>query len=458
VALRLYDSKSREVRDFEPLTPGVVTLYVCGATVQSAPHLGHIRSAVAFDVLRRWLEAAGYDVKHVRNVTDIDDKIIANAAAQGVEWWELGTAVTWQFEDAYDALNCLRPTGEPRATGHITEMIELIQRILDAGHGYAAGGDVYFDVRSLPSYGELSHQQPDAMQASADTGAKRDSLDFALWKGAKPGEPSWNTPWGPGRPGWHLECSAMVTKYLGPTFDIHGGGRDLRFPHHENELAQSASVGDGFARFWMHHGMINTGGTKMSKSLGNSTYISDILATASPQALRYYLTAPHYRSDTDWGEGDLAEAATAYGRIENFLTRAGERLGAPAPDASLPDAFVAAMNDDLSTPAAVGVVHDTVRAGNAALADGLDDAARSSFDAVAAMTKVLGLWPADFANAGDESGLKRVLDQTMPALLAARQAARERKDFAESDRIRDALAAAGVVVEDTADGPRWRIG
>jgi cysteinyl-tRNA synthetase len=458
VALRLYDTKSREVRDFEPLTPGRVTLYVCGATVQSAPHLGHIRSAVAFDVLRRWLEASGYDVKHVRNVTDIDDKIIANAAARGVEWWELGSAVTWEFEDAYDTLNCLRATGEPRATGHVTEMIELIQRILDAGHGYAAGGDVYFDVRSLPSYGELSNQQPDAMQASADTGAKRDPLDFALWKGAKPGEPSWNTPWGPGRPGWHLECSAMATKYLGPTFDIHGGGRDLRFPHHENELAQSVSVGDGFARYWMHHGMINTGGTKMSKSLGNSTFIADILSTATPQSLRYYLVAPHYRSDTEWGEGDLAEAATAYGRIENFITRAGERFGPPAGDAVPPEDFAAAMDDDLSTPAAVGVVHDTVRAGNAALADGNEELARSSYDAVSAMTKVLGLWPGDFDSAGAESGLKRVLDQTMPALLAARQAARERKDFAESDRIRDALAAAGVVVEDTADGPRWRIG
>ncbi|HWC35250.1 MAG TPA: cysteine--tRNA ligase [Mycobacteriales bacterium] len=458
MALRLYDSRTREVREFEPLTPGVVTLYVCGATVQSAPHLGHIRSAVAFDVLRRWLEASGYAVKHVRNVTDIDDKIIANAAAQGVEWWELGTAVTWQFEDAYDRLNCLRATGEPRATGHIPEMVALIQRILDAGHGYAAGGDVYFDVRSHPAYGELSNQQPDAMQASADTGAKRDALDFALWKGAKPGEPYWDTPWGPGRPGWHVECSAMATKYLGPTFDIHGGGRDLRFPHHENELAQSASVGDGFARVWMHHGMINTGGTKMSKSLGNSTFIADILEGATPQALRYYLVAPHYRSDTEWGHGELTEAATAYARIENFLTRAEERLGAPAPEAAVPADFAAAMDDDLSTPAAVGVLHDTVRAGNAALADGDETALRSSYDAVAAMTTVLGLWPGDFAGEGDESGLKRVLDQTMPALLAARQAARERKDFAESDRIRDALAAAGVVVEDTADGPRWRIG
>jgi cysteinyl-tRNA synthetase len=458
VALRLYDTKSREVRDFEPLTSGVVTMYVCGATVQSAPHLGHVRSAVAFDVVRRWLEASGYDVKHVRNITDIDDKIIVNAAAQGVEWWELGTAVTWQFEDAYDELNCLRPTGEPRATGHIPEMLALIQRVLDAGHAYAAAGDVYFDVRSLPTYGELSNQQPDAMQASADTGAKRDPLDFALWKGAKPGEPSWDTPWGPGRPGWHLECSAMATKYLGPVFDIHGGGRDLRFPHHENELAQSTSVGDGFARFWMHHGMINTGGAKMSKSLGNSTFIADILASSTPQALRYYLVAPHYRSDTEWGQGDLSEAATAYARIESFLDRAAERFGAPAGGATVPPDFATAMDDDLSTPAAVGVIHETVRAGNAALADGDDDAARSSYDAVTAMTKVLGLWPGDFGTSNGDSAHKRVLDETMPALLAAREAARQRKDFAESDRIRDALTAAGIVVEDTADGPRWRIG
>jgi cysteinyl-tRNA synthetase len=336
-------------------------------------------------------------------------------------------------------------------------MLTLIQRILDAGHGYASGGDVYFDVRSLPSYGELSNQAPDAMQASADTGAKRDPLDFALWKGAKPGEPSWDTPWGPGRPGWHLECSAMATKYLGPVFDIHGGGRDLRFPHHENELAQSVSVGDEFVRFWMHHGMINTGGTKMSKSLGNSMFISDILATSTPQALRYYLVAPHYRSDTEWGQGDLDEAATAYARIENFLTRAGERFGAPT-EGALPAEFSAAMDDDLSTPAAIGVIHDAVRGGNSALAEGKEDLARSSYAAVAAMTKVLGLWPGDFDGAGNDSGLRRVLDQTMPALLAARQAARERKDFAESDRIRDALAAAGVVVEDTTDGPRWRIG
>jgi cysteinyl-tRNA synthetase len=335
-------------------------------------------------------------------------------------------------------------------------MVALIQRMIDAGHAYAAGGDVYFDVRSYSAYGDLSNQRPDAMQASADTGAKRDQLDFALWKGAKPGEPSWDTPWGPGRPGWHLECSAMATKYLGPVFDIHGGGRDLRFPHHENELAQSASVGDPFVRFWMHHGMINTGGAKMSKSLGNSTYVEEILAGTTPQALRYYLVAPHYRSDTEWGERDLAEAATAYARIENFLTRAGERFGPAAADPLLPAQFVAAMDDDIATPAAIGVIHDTVRAGNSALADSVEEVGRASYDAVTAMTKVLGLWPGDFV-AGDDAGLRRVIDETMPALLAARQAARERKDFAESDQIRDALSAAGVAVEDTPDGPRWRL-
>jgi cysteinyl-tRNA synthetase len=457
VALRLYNTRTRAVRDFEPLTPGVVTMYVCGPTVQSAPHLGHVRSAVAFDVVRRWLEASGYTVKHLRNVTDIDDKIIVNAAEQGVDWWALATWVTWEFHTAYDALNCLRPTGEPRATGHIPEMVALMQRLVDAGHAYAAGGDVYFDVRSYSAYGELSNQDPDAMQASADTGAKRDPLDFALWKGAKPGEPSWDTPWGPGRPGWHLECSAMATKYLGPVFDIHGGGRDLRFPHHENELAQSKSVGDEFVRFWMHHGMITTSGTKMSKSLGNSMFVPDILAVASPQVLRYYLVAPHYRSDAEWGEDGLSEAATAYGRIENFLTRAGERFGPPASGAAVPEAFRQAMDDDISTPAAIGVIHDAVRTGNTALADGIDEVARSAYSDVAAMTKVLGLWPGDFGGSGSDDRFKRVLDETMPALLAARQAARERKDYPESDRIRDALAAAGVVVEDTADGPRWRL-
>ncbi|HEX3705692.1 MAG TPA: cysteine--tRNA ligase [Mycobacteriales bacterium] len=455
MALRLYDTRTRAVRDFKPLTPGLVTLYVCGPTVQSAPHIGHVRSAVAFDVVRRWLSVSGYEVHFLRNITDVDDKILVNADAAGTPWWALATEVTRQFQAAYDALNCLTPTGEPRATGHIPEMVALIQRLIDAGHAYPSAGDVYFDVRSHAAYGELSGQRPDAMLPTEDAGVKRSPLDFALWKGAKPGEPAWETPWGPGRPGWHIECSAMATKYLGPTFDVHGGGLDLVFPHHENELAQSSAAGDGFARFWLHHGMLNTGGTKMSKSLGNSFFVTDLLGSARPQAVRYYLVSPHYRSDSDWSEAGLVEAESAYGRIENFLTRAAERF-AGVDAGGLPADFVAAMDDDVGVPAALGVLHDTVRRGNSALADGDETAAREAYAGVVAMTDVLGLSPGDFA-AGGESGLTRVVDALVPALLTARQAARERKDFAESDRIRDALADAGVIVEDTADGPRWHL-
>jgi cysteinyl-tRNA synthetase len=458
VTLRFFDTRRRAVVDFEPVTPGVVTMYVCGPTVQSAPHIGHMRSAVATDVTRRWLEASGYEVLHVRNVTDIDDKVLVNAASMGVPWWSLATTVTRLFQDGYRAFNALEPSGEPRATGHIPEIVALIQRLIDSDHAYASGGDVYFDVRSDPAYGELSGQRPDAMLPSEDAGSKRDSLDFALWKGAKPGEPFWETPWGPGRPGWHIECSAMATKYLGPVFDIHGGGLDLVFPHHENELAQSTSVGDGFARFWLHNGLLNTSGAKMSKSAGNSLFIPELLATWRAPALRYALAAPHYRSDTEWSESGIAEADAAYSRIEGFIQRASERFGPAPDDAKVPANFAAAMDDDLAVPAALGELHDSVRRGNSALADGDEPAGRAALAEVAAMTRVLGLWPGDFANAANDSGLQQVVDAIVPALLEARQAARERKDFADSDRIRDALAAAGVVVEDTAQGPRWHVG
>jgi cysteinyl-tRNA synthetase len=458
VALRFYDTRRRAIADFEPVTAGVVTMYVCGPTVQSPPHIGHMRSGVASDIARRWLAASGYEVLHLRNVTDIDDKVLVNADAQGVPWWALATEVTRLFQEGYRSLNVLEPSGEPRATGHVPEIVALIQRLIDSDHAYASGGDVYFDVRSHPAYGELSGQRPDAMLPSEDAGAKRDSLDFALWKGAKPGEPFWDTPWGPGRPGWHIECSAMATKYLGPVFDIHGGGLDLVFPHHENELAQSTAVGDGFARFWLHNGLLNTGGAKMSKSMGNSLFVPDLLAASRAPALRYALAAPHYRSDSEWSEQVIAEADAAYSRIEGFIQRSSERYGAAPEDSALPEAFVAAMDDDLAVPAALGEVHDAVRRGNSALADGDESAGRQSLAEVSAMTRVLGLWPGDFANDPNDSGLQRVVEAIVPALLEARQAARDRKDFAESDRIRDALAAAGVVVEDTAQGPRWQVG
>ena len=457
MALRLYDTRTRTTRPFEPLHPGEVGIYVCGPTVQSPPHVGHVRSAIAFDILRRWLTASGHDVTFVRNVTDIDDKILHNAGHEDIPWWALATRNTRAFTSAYDALNVLPPTGEPRATGHVPEMVALMQRLIDAGHAYAAAGDVYFDVRSFAAYGALSGQQPDHMLAAEDGGAKRDPLDFALWKGAKPGEPAWDTPWGPGRPGWHLECSAMATRYLGPEFDIHGGGLDLLFPHHENEVAQSNAAGEPFARFWMHNGMVNTGGEKMSKSLGNSLVVADVLQRARPQAVRYYLGSAHYRSDLDWTEDGLAEADAAYARVEGFLDRAADVVGDPDAGVSLPAPFVDAMDDDLGVPRALGVLHETVRAGNTALADGDKATLETSYLAARAITQVLGLAPTDFTSATADHGLRGVVDALVPAMLAARTTARERKDFDEADRIRDALADAGVVIEDTPSGPRWRL-
>jgi len=460
MALRLHDTLSGDVRDFVPLRADerIVTMYVCGPTVQAAPHVGHVRSAIAFDILRRWLLASGYDVQFLRNVTDIDDKILHDAGHAGVPWWAHATHHHRLFVQAYDALNVLPPTGEPRATGHVTEMVELMQRLIDRGHAYAAGGDVYFDVRSFDSYGALSRQQPDQMRSAEDAGVKRDPLDFALWKAAKPGEPTWPTPWGPGRPGWHLECSAMATRYLGPEFDIHGGGQDLVFPHHENEVAQSVAAGDGFARFWLHHGLVNTGGEKMSKSLGNSLVVADVLTRARPQAVRYLLGSAHYRSDIQWSDDALADADASYSRIEGFLQRADEIVSPPA-ESALPAAFAEALDDDLAVPRALAVLHESVRAGNAALADGDKAALETAAGEVRAMTKVLGLSPDDFATgAGADGALRPVVDALVPAMLAARDEARARKDYAEADRLRDALAAAGVVIEDTPAGPRWRVG
>jgi cysteinyl-tRNA synthetase len=476
VTLRLYDTLTRELRPFEPLEPGRVTIYVCGPTVQSPPHVGHLRSGVVFDILRRWLLASGYEVVYVRNVTDIDDKILANAAAEGVPWWVVAERNTRAFTDAYDALGCLPPTYEPRATGHVPEMIVLMQRLIDAGHAYPSGGDVYFDVRSMAAYGALSGQRPDHMAVTERTEAdrpKRDALDFALWKGAKPGEPSWPTPWGPGRPGWHLECSAMATKYLGPTFDIHGGGLDLVFPHHENEYAQSTCAGDRFARYWMHHALLNIGGEKMSKSLGNSYVVADVLQRTRPQALRYYLGAAHYRSTVDFTDAGLEEATAAYGRIETFVRNAVDALGGVAEsEAASVEAggdaraegeaawgeFATAMDDDLGVSQALAVVHQTVRAGNSALADGDRERLAARLGVARRMLEVLALdpvsqWPA--ASGGGE--LEKVVDALVRVALDARAQARARRDFAEADAIRDRLEAAGVVVEDTAEGTRWRL-
>ncbi|MGN6794035.1 MAG: cysteine--tRNA ligase [Streptosporangiaceae bacterium] len=476
MTLRLHDTATRTVRDFLPVTPGKAGLYLCGATVQAPPHIGHIRSGVSFDILVRWLRVSGLHVTFCRNVTDIDDKILRTAAEEGSPWWAVAERNQRAFTRAYDILGCLPPDVEPRATGHIPEMVTLMRRLTDSGHAYAAGGDVYFDVSSYPRYGELSGQRPEHMRAADDVdgeSAKRDPRDFALWKGHKPGEPFWETPWGPGRPGWHLECSAMATKYLGETFDIHGGGLDLVFPHHENELAQSRAAGDGFARYWMHNGLVSLSGEKMSKSLGNSLLVDAMVSEVRPVELRYYLGQAHYRSGIEYSPEALAESAAAYRRIEGFVTRAAggsaatpakgdgspEQPGGGLPLASsLPAAFGAALDDDLAVPQALAVVHDSVTDGNTALAAGDLAGAVKQAESVRAMLAVLGLDPfaSPWATTGD-TGLRDIVDALVSVALEQRQAARARKDYTTADAIRDQLQQAGIVVEDTAAGPRWEL-
>jgi cysteinyl-tRNA synthetase len=473
VSIRLYDTATQELRDFVPVTEGKAGIYVCGLTTQGAPHIGHVRFAVAFDILRRWLtHGHGFEVTLVRNVTDIDDKILAKSAEAGIPWWAWSYANERVTNDALDLLGVLRPTYEPRATGHITEMHEIMQTLIDKGHAYVAqdgSGDVYFDVRSYPAYGELTHQRIEDMEAAADADprGKRDPRDFALWKGHKAGEPetaSWPTAFGHGRPGWHLECSAMARKYLGDTFDIHGGGVDLRFPHHENEQAQSRAAGLGFANYWLHNAWVTISGEKMGKSLGNALLVSEITKSARPLAVRYYLGAAHYRSTIEYHAGSLAEAEAAVDRIEGFLRRA---LPAPAPgggsadSSELPAEFAAAMDDDLNVSGALAVIHETVRAGNTAFDEGDEDEARRAAHQVLAMTDILGVNPTDqqwrsgSGREADDAGL--ALDALVRDRVEARAAARGARDFAAADRIRDGLAAAGIALEDTPSGARWSL-
>ena len=394
VTLRIYDTATRTLRDFEPVRAGHASVYLCGATVQTVPHIGHIRSGVAFDILRNWLEAHGLDVAFVRNVTNIDDKILTKAADNGRPWWEWAATHERAFQWAYDQLGVRPPSIEPRATGHITEMVEYMRRIIDNGHGYAADGNVYMQPTSLPDYGHLSGQKLDELDQgeSAGTG-KRDPRDFTMWKAAKPGEPSWPTPWGDGRPGWHIECTAMATKYLGAEFDIHCGGLDLQFPHHENEIAQAHAAGDPFARYWMHNGWVTMSGEKMSKSLGNVLSIPNVLTKVRPVELRYYLGSAHYRSMLEYSEASLQEAAAGYRRIESFLHRVVELNAGEIEKGEVTGAFTAAMDDDLGVPAALAEVHNAVRAGNSALDKGDTAEATAIAGQVRAMTAILGVDP-----------------------------------------------------------------
>ncbi len=435
-------------------------MYVCGATVQGPPHIGHVRSGLNYDVLRRWLTHTGYDVTLVRNITDIDDKILHKAADAGRPWWEWAATYERAFSAAYTALGCLPPSLEPRATGHVTQMVELIERLISGGHAYAANGDVYFAVRTFPDYGTLSGQKVDDVhQGEGEAGGKRDQLDFTLWKAAKPGEPSWPTPWGRGRPGWHLECSAMATAYLGPEFDIHGGGLDLVFPHHENERAQSHAAGDPFARYWLHNAWVTMGGEKMSKSLGNTLRIEALLDRVRPLELRYYLVGPHYRSSIEYSDTALDEAVSAYRRVESFVQRVRERHGVPEPSADVPAEFAAALDDDLGTPGALAVVHGLVREGNTALDAGDAAAASRAASCVRATTGVLGLDPmaTDTAGPAGGDGARQALGTLVETMLERRQQARGERDFATADLLRDELLAAGVTVEDGPDGSTWSL-
>jgi len=458
--LHLYDTASRKVSEFKPIVAGQASIYLCGATVQASPHVGHVRSGINFDILRRWLIASGYKVTFIRNVTDIDDKIIHNAGHEDMPWWALAMKYERSFSDAYRALNVMAPTYEPRATGHITQMIELIEKLIANGSAYAQGnGDVYLEVRKLKSYLTLSNQKLDDLLVAKDgeEKLKRDPRDFALWKGAKEGEPYWPTPWGNGRPGWHIECSAMAHAYLGQVFDIHGGGLDLIFPHHENEIAQSEAAGYEFANLWMHNAWVTTSGEKMSKSLGNSLKVDEVLKKVRGIELRWYLSSAHYRSMLEFSFEALDEAVVSFKRIENFLNRAKELLGI-APGIEISQELSDALNDDLAVPQVLAQISEWLKLGNSALSasDKAQVAKYASY--IRAALSIIGTDPFDSAYSSSSSAdLTGAVDGLISLLLEQRSAARARKDFAAADQIRDQIIAMGISIEDRADGVRWSI-
>ena len=458
--MKLFDTRSGGIKQIEPIQKGKLSIYVCGPTVQSEPHIGHLRSALVYDLMLRWARVQGFETKLVRNVTDIDDKVLEKAQELGQPWQQLALANENHFRSDYRAIGIEDPELEPRATDHIPQMIELIEKLIERGHAYRAldgSADVYFDTGSWKDYGELTHQNPADMEGESHSDKKRNPQDFALWKAAKASEPdsaSWDAPFGSGRPGWHIECSAMSQHYLGENFDIHGGGLDLRFPHHENELAQSRAAGAKFANYWVHNGLVSTNGQKMSKSLGNSVTSKDLLSAASPQAVRYYLLTAHYRSTLDYQPGALQEAATALERVLGFLTRAAREIGVASNKPNVfPSEFTRQMDEDLNIPAALAVLHESVREGNTLLDAGDLESASKLRDRVVSMLFVLGLAPEQWSNPEAE----QVLDAEIEALIEERKLAREQKDFARADQIRDQLKALGIELSDNPSGTHWSI-
>lgn len=481
--VRLYDTKTAGLVPLELIDEGKVGIYLCGPTVQGMPHIGHLRAATSFDVLIRWLQRYGLTVTYIRNVTDIDDKILAKAAESGEEWWALAQRYEREFHRAYATLGLVEPTIEPRATGHITDQITFIERLIERGHAYDDGrGNVYFDVYSQPDYGSLTHQSLDQMRTTEGeetsdeiAAGKRDPRDFALWKATKDSEPqtaAWPSPWGYGRPGWHLECSAMSHRYLGEAFDIHGGGIDLRFPHHENEQAQSHAAGYDFANIWVHNAWVTIAGEKMAKSVGNTLDLHNLLEQAPAPVVRFALSSVHHRSMIEWSDHTLEIAGKTWAKLTDFVEDATEEVGVPdtvflAPD-ELPPAFTAALNDDLNVAAGLAVVHEHVKRGRVALAEGREEDVARELLLVRSMLDVLGvdpgspLWsaPGGAGGAGESSqvsALEGALDVLVEEVLAQRACARAEKDWPRADALRDRLVAAGIQVEDGPQGARWHL-
>ena len=468
-ALSLYDSKQQQKRVFEPIVAGKVGIYVCGPTVQSEPHAGHLRSALVYDIFRRWLTVIGYDVTLVRNVTDIDDKILDNAKAQQIDWQKLATSMHKAFDQGYAKVGIAPVSIETFATKHIEGMLALIERLIAAGHAYQANdgsANVYFDSASWPAYGELTNQKLDDMDGEPAASGKKAAHDFALWKAHKAGEPetaAWRSPWGLGRPGWHIECSAMSTDALGHHFDIHGGGLDLRFPHHENELAQSRAAGFDYSNYWVHNGLVNSGGTKMSKSLGNFVSAEDLFAEdARGLAIRYYLLTANYRANLEYHDGIIAEAKSNIERIENFVRRSCELLNLDAAElaeqkvalAKLPAKFVASMNDDLNVPSALAELHEIIRSGNAAVDAGNNAEVEAALLSVVEILNMLNLNPFAKQWLRTETSVDVA---KVESLIAQRNQARAEKNFAAADAIRDELSAMGVSIEDAAGKTHWSV-
>lgn len=460
--MKLYDTKAGELREFKPLVAGQVSMYVCGPTVQSAPHIGHLRSALVYDLMVRWFTHLGLKVQLIRNVTDIDDKVLEKAAEQSVAWWELAYQNEQLFASDYRRLMIDLPSNEPRATGHIPQMIKLIEKLIELGNAYEGldgSGSVYFDTANWPSYGELTHQKLDDMDGESSNPAKKNPQDFALWKAAKSSEPesaNWSSPFGQGRPSWHIECSAMATHYLGENFDIHGGGLDLRFPHHENELAQSSAAGHGFANYWVHNGLVSVQGQKMSKSLGNSVLSDELFDNASDKAVRYYLASAHYRSVLDYQPEATAEASSALARLHGFVVRAGRELSetrfSKVEPVKLPDEFTLQMNDDLNIPGSLAVIHEAATAGNTDLDEQRLSQAHQRWCEVVAMLEVLGL----SVDQSDETNQEhQALDQVIQTLIAERNKAREEKNYQRADQIRDQLLEIGIELSDSTSGTHW---